>query len=158
MCASNKLPGTDASGPADLWSPRPAAAWSRISVPGQRLKSGRGSESAESSPLDQWPATRPWAVSCVEMNFHRETESSEASKVFTRRKRVCVGRRKGGLSERARPLVVVWIIYVGRFFRVSFGQSSCFAWFWVRLVYLRVLPCVHTHLLAKMDSGKDAYG
>ena len=26
------------------------------------------------------------------------------------------------------------------------------------LVYLRVLPCVHEHLLAKMDSSKEDYG
>ena len=26
------------------------------------------------------------------------------------------------------------------------------------LVYLRVLPCVHVHLLAKLDSSKEAYG
>ena len=26
------------------------------------------------------------------------------------------------------------------------------------LVYLRVLPCVHVHLLAKMDSSEEAYG
>ena len=26
------------------------------------------------------------------------------------------------------------------------------------LVYLRVLPCVRTHLLAKVDSSKEAYG
>ena len=36
----------------DLGRPWPAAAWSRISVPGQRLRSGSGSESAESQPLD----------------------------------------------------------------------------------------------------------
>ena len=26
------------------------------------------------------------------------------------------------------------------------------------LVYFRVLPCVHAHLLAKMDSSEEAYG
>ena len=26
------------------------------------------------------------------------------------------------------------------------------------LVYLRVLPCVHVHLLAKKDSSEEAYG
>ena len=26
------------------------------------------------------------------------------------------------------------------------------------LVYLGLLPCVRSHLLAKMDSGKEAYG
>ena len=26
------------------------------------------------------------------------------------------------------------------------------------LVYLRILPCVHMYLLAKMDSSEEAYG
>ena len=26
------------------------------------------------------------------------------------------------------------------------------------LVYLRILPCVHVYLLAKMDSSEEAYG
>ena len=34
--------------------------------------------------------------------------------------------------------------------------------FWLvlspHLVYLSILPCVRTHLLAKMDSSKEAYG
>ena len=55
--------------------------------PGQRLKSGRSTESAESSPLDQGPVTRPWPAGFVEMNFHKEMESSETSKVFIRRKK-----------------------------------------------------------------------
>ena len=76
--------------------------------PGQRLKFGQGSENAESEPLDhpaQWPVTRPWPVSCVEMNFHVEVESSETSKVFIRRKKstVPVDRHMGGLRERVAP-------------------------------------------------------
>ena len=58
--------------------------------PNQRLKPGRGSESAESSPLDhegQWLVTRSWLVCFGEMNFNKETESSETSKAFTRRKK-----------------------------------------------------------------------
>ena len=58
--------------------------------PGQRLKSGCGSECAESQPRDhqgQWPVTRPWPIGFVEVNFHKETESSETSKVFIRRKK-----------------------------------------------------------------------
>ena len=51
--------------------------------PGQRWKSGCSSESAESLPLDhQGPVTRPWPYSFAEMNFHRETESSETRKGF----------------------------------------------------------------------------
>ena len=66
----------------DLECPCPPAAWSRVSVPGQRLKSGCDAESAKSWPLnhkDQWPMTWPWPVGFVEMNFHIDTESSEVS-------------------------------------------------------------------------------
>ena len=48
---------------------------------------------------DQWPVTRPWAVSCVERNFHIEMESSETSVVFIRRKTVHVARHTGGPRE-----------------------------------------------------------
>ena len=41
---------------------------------------------------------RPWPVSCVEMNFHIETESHEVSKVFIRlESTVCVDRHTGAL-------------------------------------------------------------
>ena len=36
--------------------------------------------------------TRPWPHSCVEMNFHVEMESCEASKVFIRRKKSPYGK------------------------------------------------------------------
>ena len=54
---------------------------------------------------DQRPVTRPGPVSCVGMNLHIEEESSEASKVFIRRKKspVRVDRRTGRLRERVAP-------------------------------------------------------
>ena len=61
--------------------PQSAVAWSRTLVPQEELKSGYGSEIPESLPLDQqnqWPVTKPWPVGFVEMNFHKEMESSEA--------------------------------------------------------------------------------
>ena len=70
------------------------------------------------------------------MNFHIEVESSEASEVFIRREKstVRVDRHTGGLREReSRTLVVAWIAVMGHFFQISFDQSSCFAWFWVRV-------------------------
>ena len=56
--------------------------------PDQRLKSGCGSENAESYLLDhevQW-------LCFVEINFNKETESSETDEVFIRRKDVHVNR------------------------------------------------------------------
>ena len=70
---------------------------------------GGGSESPESWPPDhQGPMDSDKALTrrCVEMSFHIETESSEASKVFIRRKNstVRVDRHTGGLRERVAPL------------------------------------------------------
>ena len=56
---------------------------------------------------DQYPVTRPSCVSCVEMNFYIEMESSEASKVFIRMKKstVCVNRHMGRLRGRVPELL-----------------------------------------------------
>ena len=56
--------------------------------PSQSLKSGWGRETAEFQPLDQWPVTTPCPIGSVDMNFHKEMESSETSKVFIRRESV----------------------------------------------------------------------
>ena len=73
------------------------------------------------------PGTRPWLVSCVEMNFHIETKSSETNNVFIRRKKsLSVDRHTGRLRE-SRTLVVIWITLKGYFFWVSLGQSPCFS-------------------------------
>ena len=83
-------------------------------------------------------------------------------------------------SEReSSALVAVSITFMGYFFQFSFGQSFFFLYFEMcgfylfffnlnlffiylvhspYLAYLRVLPCVCSHLLAKMDSTKEAYG
>ena len=82
--------------------------------------------------------------------------------VFIRRKKstVWIDTWVGfGTESLSCNLVAVWITFMGHFFQVSFGQSSWFAWFTVSiLVYLRILPCRHTHLLAKMNSTKNVYG
>ena len=48
--------------------------------------------------------------------------------------------------------------HLGHFFQISFGQSSCFVGSEVCLVCLRALPHMCAHLLANMDSSKEAYG
>ena len=67
-------------------------------------------------------------------------------------------RRVGGLRERERPggslnhfygaflPGFLWLIIL-----ICLVLNPC-------LVYLRVLPCVRAHLLAKMDSSEEAYG
>ena len=97
--------------------------------PDRRLKPGRSS--AESRPLGhegQWPPTRPWLVCFVEMNLNKETESSETSKVFIRRKNVRVDRHiQAGSEKESCPWGSLNHLY-GAFLPVSSGQSSWFAW------------------------------
>ena len=42
--------------------------------------------------------------------------------------------------------------------RETLGRSSCFAWFWACVGCISGSSRVHTCLLAKMDSSKEAYG
>ena len=65
-------------------------------------------------------------------------------------KQELIGRKKwythtGRLRERY-TLVVAWSTYMGHFFWVSFGQSSCFAWFWVRICLISGSSHVHTRI------------
>ena len=62
--------------PPDLGWPQPAALEAGFQFPNQRLKSDCGSESI----------TRPRSEQ-QKINFHKEMESSETSKVFIRRKK-----------------------------------------------------------------------
>ena len=50
----------------DLGWPQLVVAWSRILVPGQRLRPVIDGEGAESQPLDQWSVTRPWLFGSAE--------------------------------------------------------------------------------------------
>ena len=43
---------------------------------------------------------------------------------------------QGRAQRESHALVVVWITCIGHFFRVSSGQSSCFAWLWVRIWFI----------------------
>ena len=130
--------------------------------PGQRLKSGRGNESTESRPLDHQglvASDKPWPSALQKMNFYKEAESSETSKLFIGRKRVCVGRHMGELREREScPRGSLNHLY-GAFLPGFLWPITllCLA-LSLYLVYLRVLPCVRVHVLAKMDSSKEAYG
>ena len=130
------------------WS-QPAVNWSRISMPARGWGWAAAGKSAESKPLDHqgwWPGARCWPVSCVEINFHIETESSKTSVYWEEKKStVSVDRHTGGFTESC-TLLVVWITFMGHFFQVSSDGLSCFAWFWVHIWYIsgssRV--CVYT--------------
>ena len=141
----------------DLRYPWSAGAWRRTAISSQKLRSSCSRESTESQSLDQQSVTSPWPVSCVETNFPREKENSETNEVFLRSKK-----SKSTLARHSREpkenhaLVVVWITYMGHFFRVSFSQSSCFAWFRVHICFISGSSHVCGHLLAKMDSREEA--
>ena len=63
----------------DLSWPWPAVAWSRISVPGQGLKSGHSRETAEFWTLEV-ASDKALAYTVLQkMNIHKEMESSETS-------------------------------------------------------------------------------
>lgn len=73
------------------------------------------------------------------MGFHKEMENSETSEAFIRRVRV--DRHTVGSEREQRP-------------RGSWKQLLC----WLHLfTYPSILPCLHTHLLAKTDSSEKAY-
>ena len=74
----------------------------------QELKSGPAARALNPRPPDQqnqWPVKKPWPVGFVEMNFHKELESSEASKVF-REEKLHVDRHTRVVSESHALLVV----------------------------------------------------
>ena len=101
-------------------------------------------------------------LQALQKRFSMKTESSEASKVFIKRKNttVCVIGSQAD-SEGQAPSCACqsgWIIFIGHFLWVSFGQSLQFAWFTVHIRYISGSSCVHWHLWAKMDSTKEAYG
>ena len=89
------------------------------------------------------------------MNFHIEMESGETSQVFTRRKRV--RGHTGGLRGSC-PRVGLRHFYGAFLLGFLWLIILLFLVLSLYLVYLRVLPCVHVHLLAKLDSSKEAYG
>ena len=80
-------------------------------------------------------------------------ESSETSGVFIRGKRFRVDRHRGRLRERITSSWCLNHLY-GHFFPMSFGQSFCFAWFWVCIWYISGSSCVLAHLSARTDLAK----
>lgn len=53
------------------WVALSCAAWSGASVPGLRLRSGRGGESTKSYPLNPGSVTRPWPLGFAEKNSRK---------------------------------------------------------------------------------------
>ena len=123
----------------------PAATWSRISIPRQRDWDQAAVVSelnpGHSSTRDQYPATRPSCVSCVEMNFYIEMESSEASRVFIRRQGLqytWIDTHVG--SETATSLWSFESLLWGISSRFPLANHLALPGSELYLVYLRVLP------------------
>ena len=97
----------------DLGWPQPAAAWSTVSVPGQWLRSGPGSESTKSQPPDQRSATRPWPYSFAEKEF------PQRRKVVKRVKYLLGGKKEystcGETHGWTQRVVPSWITFMGHF-------------------------------------------
>ena len=119
----------------------PAATWSRISIPGQRgwdqAAVVRVLNPGCSTTRDRWPVTRPSCVSCVEMNFYIEMESSEASKVFIRKKKSTVHVGRQGLRE-WRPCASLNYFY-GAFLLGFLWPIILLCWFWVHVWFVWIL-------------------
>lgn len=85
--------------------------------------------------------------------------SNETSKMFIRRKDMC---RESTGRLRERGMLCAFGVFKsltwGQFVWVSSGQSFCFVWLWVHLVWLRALSCMHPYLLAKLDSSASVSG
>ena len=98
-----------------------------VSVPAQSLKSGYSSENSEIQSLNyQGPVARDKALA---LQLCRN-ESERNKCLLGRKKNTCTYTH--GWAQRQNPtLMVVWITYMGHFFPVFSGQSSCFAWFCV---------------------------
>ena len=125
----------------------PAATWSRISIPSQRDWDHSGVvrvlNPGHLTTRDQYPVTRPSCVSCVEMNFYIEMESSEASKVFIRKKKstVRVSRHTGW---EWRPCGSLNYFY-GAFLLGFLRPVILLCWFWVRVWFVSGFSlCTHT--------------
>ena len=95
---------------------------------------------------------RSWPLSCVEMNFHIETESSEAGNVFIRRKKstVCIDGHMGRLKESC-AFSLFGLNHLCGAFLLGFLWPVILLCLVLSLylVYLGVLLCVHAYLLGK---------
>ena len=106
---------------------------------------------------EQLPVTRPCLIGSVEMNSHKAMESSKTSKVFIRRKNSTCEQTHGWVQRESCPHDclnhldgaflpgLLWPIILPCLVLSQY------------LVFLRILPCVHAHLLSRMDSSKEAY-
>ena len=109
----------------------------------------RSLDSSHQPTRDQEPVARPWPVNYVEVNFHIQTESSEISVYYEEKGSVWTEAWEG--SERMLcPRSSLSHIYAGivsgspltNYLALSSSESV--------IGYLSALPCLCTHLLAKM--------
>ena len=102
------------------------------------------------------PLWSHWCIGFVEMNFHKEMESGETSKVLIRRKTVGVNRHTRVSSERSsHPHRSVnhsyGVLLPGLLWPVILLCLGRWIWINPYLVYLKVLPCMGTYL------GQDGF-
>ena len=103
------------------------------------------------------------APSALQNRISTKMESSEANKVFIKREKstVCIDRHTGRLRG-----TVPELCPCGGLNHLHEAFLPVFLWpvtliclvHSPYLVYLRILPCVHARLLAKMDPTAKAYG
>ena len=135
------------------------------------LKQAFGSRPDTEVKLQQWEhqilATRPLVSdNALALQLCRE-ESPQRREVVKQAKYTLGGKEEssmcgqtqGQAQRKSRTVMGVYITCMGHFFLVFLWPDILICL--VRspyVVHLRILPCVHTHLLAKTDSPEEVYG
>ena len=148
--------------------------WSLVALACSGSKQGLGSHPGTEVRSQQWEhqilVTGPHkglGLSALQKKIPTKMESSEKSKVFITRKKspVHVAIHTGGQTHKwvQRELLSLPLWWPEL---LLWGVSSTFSWLVILtclvqspyLVYLRILPCVCTYHLVKMDFTKEVYG
>ena len=124
---------------------------------GLSSQTSRGGENTRFQSLEQWWVTRALALQLCRKEFPQRQKVTKQVKYVL--KGIHVDRHTGRLRERP------WVAPSRHFRSLTWGISPGFTLAILMcpihssyVVYLRTLPCVHMHLLAKMDLKKSCMG
>ena len=126
--------------------------WSQVTSNCDGLEWGLGSQPEFKAGLQKWKhqilASSPWSVTWAlalrlwRKEFPQWWKAVKASQVIKRKNiTVHVDRHTGRLRRKVTELLscafmVIWNIFMGYFFQISFGWSFWFAWFTVHIWYI----------------------
>ena len=122
--------------------------------PWQRVRSGCGYENTESYPLGQWSVKSPWSFAFAEKEFPQRQKVVKQVKYLLGEKKVQYMEGDTQATSEGELLSCKYSLnYFYGAFLPGFLCPVIFICLIQRpyLVYCSLLPCVHMHLLAKMD-------